>query len=45
MEIKIDTVDILKDLPADSRGRVCLGLGYADKLVTVAVVETEERYG
>lgn len=31
--------DEIKELAADSRGRVCLGTDYADKEVRVAVVE------
>lgn len=31
--------DEIKELNADSRGRVCLGTDYADKEVRVAVIE------
>jgi len=38
MKVEVDAVD-LKELQADSRGRVCLGPEYNDERVTVAVVE------
>lgn len=35
-----DLPNEIKELAADSRGRVCLGTDYADTQVRVAVIET-----
>lgn len=42
MKIEVDVSDV-DEKKADDRGRVTLGKEYADKTVTVAVVEVEEE--
>lgn len=41
MQIEVDATDVLKK-ETDNRGRVTLGSEYADKTVTVAVVDVGE---
>jgi hypothetical protein len=41
MKIDVDAADVMKK-PTDSRGRFTLGSDYADKTVTVALVEVHD---
>lgn len=41
--VETDDEEILKELRADSRGRVTLGSEYAGKTVTLAVVEVDNE--
>jgi len=41
MNVEVDATDVEKK-KADGRGRVTLGAEYADKTVTVAVVDVED---
>ena len=41
MNIEINASDIKSDKKADDRGRITLGAEYADKQVTIAVLEVE----
>ena len=42
MNVEVSATDI-EELKADGRGRVTLGSEYADKTVTVAVIEVEDE--
>jgi len=42
MQVEVDATDI-EERQADDRGRVTLGAEYADKTVTVAVLEVEDE--
>jgi len=42
MQVEVSATDI-EERKADDRGRVTLGAEYADKTVTVAVLEVEEE--
>jgi len=42
MKIEVSATDI-EERKADGRGRVTLGAEYADKTVTVAVIEVEDE--
>ena len=42
MKVEV-SVKNLKEKTADSRGRITLGSEYADKTVTVAILEVEEE--
>ena len=44
MEINVDPSKVIEK-KADDRGRVTLGAGYADQMVTVAIVDSEDRAG
>lgn len=41
--IETDTDEIHEELKADARGRITLGKEYAGEIVTVAVVEKDEK--
>lgn len=43
MKIEIEPSDIKSEKKTDDRGRVTLGMEYADKTVTVAVIEVEDE--
>lgn len=43
MQVEIEPSDIKSDKKADDRGRVTLGAEYADKNVTVAILEVEDE--
>jgi len=43
MKVEISPSDIKSGKKADDRGRVTLGSTYADKTVTVAVLEVEDE--
>jgi len=43
MKIEVEPSDIKSEKKADERGRVTLGAEYADKNVTVAVLEVDEE--
>lgn len=43
MKVEINASDIKSGKKADDRGRVTLGSEFADKRVTVAVLEVEEE--
>lgn len=40
--VETDSEQIEEDLRADSRGRITLGSEYADKRVSVAVIEVDD---
>lgn len=42
MQVEVNATDI-EERKADDRGRITLGAEYADKTVTVAVLEVEEE--
>ena len=41
MQVELNPSDIKSDKKADDRGRITLGAEYADKQVTIAVLEVE----
>ena len=41
MNVELNPSDIKSDKKADDRGRITLGAEYADKQVTIAVLEVE----
>ena len=43
MQVEINPSDIKSDKKADDRGRITLGAEYADKRVTIAVLEVEDH--
>ena len=43
MNLEVNASDIKSDKKADDRGRITLGAEYADKQVTVAVLEVEDH--
>ena len=42
MQVELNPSDIKSDKKADDRGRITLGAEYADKTVTVAVLEIDD---